>query len=294
MDTKWCVDWLSVTFKDSFTDLELRKVLAFGYPLRTWARDKGKFGYQQAFIHPFGIMVMSNHARPEMGVHVSFSGRALRALDEIGTAGVDLLTWAIAHNGRVSRMDLAIDVFGATIDPIELAKTARVPLEPGTARKWSYVKGHDGGTTAYIGSRKSERFLRIYDKAAEQGRTDLQWTRFELELKSDSARAAAKHFALLSDGERGGYIKGLIKNLFNPNDEIFQRAMEGSAEPLKTSKDTGDNTLAWIVGTVARSVAKTMTRRADIDVWGMLVEAVTSELKTLGYGEILSGTDEAE
>ena len=283
MNTAYSIDWLSVTFKGQATDLDLRKALSFGFPLKTWGRDKGKFGYQQAFIHPFGIMVMSNHARPEMGVHVSFSGRALRSLAEQGQASIDLLKWAINQGGRISRIDLAIDVFDVEINPIELAKCARVKDVPGTARKWSYVKGHDGGTTAYLGSRKSERFLRIYDKAAEQGRSDILWTRFELELKSDSARAAGAHFALLGENERGGYIKGLIKNLFNPDDEVFQTAMEGNAEPLKTAKDTDDKTLDWVMGTVASSVAKLMARRADVDIWGGFVQQVHANLVSMGH-----------
>lgn len=283
MNTAWSIDWLSITFKTGVSDLDFRKVLSFGFPLKTWQRDKGKFGYQQAFIHPFGILVMSNAARPEMGVHVSFSGRALRSLADVGTSGIELLEWALNERGRITRLDLAIDVFDQAIDPIALAKCARVLVNPGTARKWSYVQGHDGGTTAYIGSRKSERFLRIYDKAAEQRIQDQNWTRFELELKSDSARAAANHFTLLSDAERGGYIKGLIKNLFNPNDATFQEAMEGSADPLKTIKDTDDNTLEWLLNTVARSIAKTMARRADVDVWGLLTQAVHHNLSAAGH-----------
>lgn len=283
MKTAWSIDWLSVTFKTGVSDLDLRKALSFGFPLKTWAREKGKFGYQQAFVHPFGIMVMSNHARHEMGVHVSFSGRSLKSLLEQGVAGTTMLAWALEGNGKISRLDLAIDVFEVEIDPIALAKCPRIALEPGSARKWSYIKGNDGGTTAYIGSRKSERFLRIYDKAAEQRIKDMFWTRFELELKGDSARAAAKVFMGLSDGERPEYIKGLIKNLFNPNDNVFQGAMRGTAEPLKTVKDTDDNTLDWLLSTVARSVAKTMARRGDVDVWGMLVEAVHENLKAMGH-----------
>jgi len=293
MKTAWSIDWLSVTFKGEHTDLDLRKALSFSYPLKAWGRDKGKFGYQQSFIHPFGITVISNHSRPEMGVHVSFSGRALHSLDDVGMTGVELLHWSLENGGRVSRIDLAIDVFDVAIDPIELAKSPRMALDPGTARKWSYIKGHDGGTTAYVGSRKSERFLRIYDKAAEQRLQGALWTRFELELKSDSARAAAKMFDLLSDGERPEYIKGLIKNLFNPNNDDFQEAMSGTAIPLKTEKDTTDNSLEWLMGTVAKAMAKAMARRGDIDVWGIFVTEVHNNLKALGHMEDLGGNLDA-
>ena len=37
--------------------------------------------------------------------------------------------------------------------------------------------------TIYFGSRTSKVFIRIYDKALEQGLDDVEWTRVELELK---------------------------------------------------------------------------------------------------------------
>lgn len=284
MHTAWSIDWLSVTFKTGFTDLQLRKACSFGFPLKTWAIDKGKFGYSTAFIHPFGLLVMSNHSRPEMGVHLAFSGRALHSLAEHDITGVSLLQWALENGGRVTRLDLAIDAFEVEIDPITLASCPRIALEPGSARKWSSVKGHDGGATAYIGSRKSEKFLRIYNKAAEQHRNDILWTRLELELKSDSARAAANQFIAMTDEERPQFIKGMIKALFNPNDTTFQAVIHGAdTVKLPTVKDTDDKTLQWIMGTVAHSIAKTMARRADIDVWEELTAAVHNELTGMGF-----------
>ena len=294
VENSWSIDWLSVTFKQGYTELELRKMTSFGFPLKTWARDKGKFGYSQAFVHPYGHTVMSNHARPEMGVHLSYGGRALSSLAEHGITATSLLDWVLGSGGKITRIDLAIDVFGQVIDPCALAVMPRVVTSPGSARKWSSVQGHDGGATAYVGSRKSERFLRIYDKAKEQARSDLLWTRFELELKSDSARAAAKYLNAITDAERPEYIKGLIKNLFNPQDDLFQEIMTGSADPLKTVKDTTDKTYDWLVKSVARSVAKVMARRADIDVWGEFCRAVHAELTAMGYIEPPQGEGEAE
>lgn len=282
LNTAWSIDWLSVTFKNGVSDLDLRKMVAFGFPLRSWTEVQARFGYSFAMIHPFGHTVMMNHSRQEMGVHLSFPGRALRACFDGGVPATSLLEWAVNGGAKITRLDLAIDLFDVPVDPVELAQKPRMDLEPGTARKWSTVAGHDGGATAYIGSRKSERFLRIYDKAREQRRDDIVWTRFELELKSDSARAAAKHMVLLSDDERPQYIKGLIKALFNPNDETFQEAMKGPASVLTTVKDTEDNTIDWLMNSVAKTMAKTMARRTDVDVWAMFIQAVHSNLQELG------------
>lgn len=286
MITAWSIDWLSGTFKTGVSDLDVRKVTCFGFPLKTWTQTQAKFGYAQAFTHPLGHLVMANYSRPEMGVHLAFGGRALKALAEGSQPATALLAWMMQQGAKITRLDLAIDVFDVAIDPSELAKVARVTNAPGSAKKWRIWRGEDQGCTAYIGSRKSEKFLRIYDKAAETGDHSRHWTRFELELKGDAARAAAAQMALLNDQERSQYIKGLIKGVFNPNDETFQTAMDGPAEVLRTTKDTEDNTLNWLLDTVARSIAKTMLRRADQDVWGSLVKAVHDNLVAMDAVEL--------
>ena len=282
MNTAWSIDWLSVTFKTGVTDLDLRKVLSFGMPLKTWTEMQPRFGYSAAFVHPFGHYVMTNPGRPEMGVHLGMTGRSLRTLAEGAQPATNMLSWAIEHNGKVTRLDLAIDVFDQEIDPIALAACPRVDNAPGTARKWSSVQGDKGGKTAYIGSRKSEKFLRIYDKAAESGQLDRPWTRFECEFKGDAARVAAAQMVLLSDQERPLYIQGLIKGLFNPQDDTFQAAMTADAIALKTVKDTTDKTLGWLLTSVPKTLAKKMNERTDLDVWGEFVRSVHANMVALG------------
>lgn len=278
IETAWSIDWISATFKTGVTDLEVRKAMSFGFPLKTWTQAVARFGYSVCFVHPLGHSVMANYGRPEMGVHLSFGGRALSALDDGGHPAAKLLDWCLKEGAKITRIDLAIDVFGQQIDPMALAECARIEAFPGSAKKWSSVKGHDGGCTAYVGSRKSEKFMRIYDKAAEQKRVDLLWTRFELELKGDAAKAAAFQMGALSDTERPVFVKGLMRALFNPNDALYQSIMDAEAVVLKTVKDTTDKTLDWLLNTVAKSIANTMLRRSDIDVWGMLVEGVHANL----------------
>lgn len=64
--------------------------------------------------------------------------------------------------------------------------------------------------TLYIGSRKSEMFWRIYDKAAEMGRPELSplW-RFELELKGERARQFWNLWQR-SDANLPGILRGYL------------------------------------------------------------------------------------
>lgn len=278
LDTAWSIDWLSATFKTDATDLEIRRAVSFGFPMKAWTQTVAKFGYSVCFVHPFGHSVIAHYGRPEMGVHLSFGGRALTSLAEGGQHATALLDWCLKGGARISRLDLAIDVFGQQIDPMALAQSKRVEAYPGSAKKWSFVKGHDGGCTAYVGSRKSDKYLRIYDKAAEQKRSDILWTRFEIELKGDAARAAAFQMGNITDGERPEFVKGLMRALFNPDDDLYQAIMDADAVALKTVKDTSDKTLDWLLNTVCKSIALTMQRRSDLDVWGLIVQGVHANL----------------
>jgi len=282
MITMWSIDWFSCTFKHGETELDIRKAVSFGYPLRAWSVAQARFGYSFAMAHPFGHYIMTNPARPEMGAHLAFTGRSLAALNDGGIAAVKMLSWALDQNAKPTRLDLAIDVLDTEIDIESLAAAPRVKNAPGSARKWSVVRGHDKGCTVYVGSRKSDKFLRIYDKAAEQGIEGRSWTRFELELKGDAARAAAKQMWLLSDEERPQFIKGLIRALFNPDDELFQSIMDAPAAALVTEKDTRDGTLEWLMNTVSKTLANTMVRRADLDVWNDFVRMVHQQMVALG------------
>jgi len=278
IDTAWSIDWISATFKNGASDLDIRKAMSFGFPLKTWTQTVARFGYSVCFIHPLGHSVMANYGRPEMGVHLSFGGRALSAISEGGHPATKLLDWCLTQGAKVTRIDLAIDVFAQEIDIRALASAPRVAAFPGSAKKWRLWEGDDGGCTAYIGSRKSDKFLRVYDKAAEQKRKDVNWTRFELELKGDAAKAAAFQMGSLTDAERPVFVKGLMRALFNPDDELYQSIMDAEAVILTTVKDTSDKTLEWLLNTVCKSIANTMHRRSDIDVWGLIVEGVRANL----------------
>ncbi len=277
----WCIDWLSATFKGSITDTAVRDVVSFGFPKRAWTHGTPRYGYSFMMSHPFGHSIMSHPNRPEMGVHLSFTGRSLRSLGEGGITALSMLEWVLSEGGRTTRIDLAIDVFDEEIDIVALAGSPRVKAAPGSCRKWNYFKGHDGGCTAYIGSRKSEKFLRIYDKAAEQGLPDRKWTRFELEIKGDAAKEVAIQVAALKEGEHAAYIKGVMKAMFNPEDELYQRIMSAPAHIVTTNKDTDDNTLEWLMNSVAKTLAKTALRRSDVPVMEHFLAQVAANMNAL-------------
>lgn len=284
MEVTWTIDWISATFKGTLKDSEVRNALAFGFPRKAWTEITPRFGYKHALQHPMGHIVMFNPGRPDMGIHVIMGGRSLREMMLGGHTQLEMLSWVIANGGRVTRLDLAVDVLDETIDLIALASCPRVKDAPGSARKWSQVSGSDGGQTVYIGSRQSEKFLRIYDKAIESGIRDRPWVRFELEIKGDTARQVVGEFMALPDSERSAYIRGIMRAMFNPEDRLYQSIMDAPTVLVSAGKNTEDTTLEWLLQTVAKTVAKTILRRSDVDVWGEFQHAIQAQIVALDRG----------
>jgi hypothetical protein len=94
---------------------------------------------------------------------------------------------------RITRLDVAFDFIGCeeTTDAVYAAYEGR---QPGGRTLKTQVIYSSTGTTFYLGSRSTERILRIYDKGKQQG-LDVTWTRIELELKGALANLNAEAIA---------------------------------------------------------------------------------------------------
>lgn len=192
------------------------------------------------------LCVMASEPDDRMGVHVSWGGSALQTVNPRA-----VLRQALAMGANITRIDIAIDW------PHNLLLgSMKMWLDMGDAetraRDWNLITGRKG-QTLYVGSRTSEKFLRIYDKAAEQG-IDGPWFRIELECKGDSARGIAQHV----DSEGYVYFGDIIKGFCDfPKYDPWQQAttsptlLEGIPRPEKRR-----DTFSWLMKSVAPSVAK--------------------------------------
>ncbi len=133
------------------------------------------------------------------GVLVDLSGKACGAL---GDRLVPFMRWC-AERGKVRRLDLAIDDRRELVTYERLAEAIDSGALVTRARGVHWIIGKDaatgerGGWTLYVGSRSSERCVRIYDKRAERHeRAGIEvgapWIRVELEASGDYADALAR------------------------------------------------------------------------------------------------------
>jgi len=209
------IDWLAGTFKEWTNETEnfLRTYADFG---NTQA-GKPRNGYNQCEVASSGVELFWSTNHQGMGYHAVFSGTALRNLFELsGVKPLTLLHAAIDAGMRVSRLDLAKDCTGETFDGEAIYKSLEQGLGGGASRTVSRIVSNNNGETIYLGSRQSERFIRIYNKAAQTGNDTELWWRLEIETKGDVARLVAS--SLLETGSIGRVLDGtFLKMVGTPN-----------------------------------------------------------------------------
>jgi len=249
-----CLDWLSFTApkndNQSFPTLPPWESGLDGKP------DVPRFGYRQATRYPSGMVVMYDGATPTMGFHYIYSGSALKSLDEVfEDGGIHVLNWHNSKGHKCTRIDLAIDVYDSPF----LLPTLKVMSErhewTGTAHSSTTIQSSDGkGLTIYVGSRSSERFVRMYDKSAQMG-IDGNWTRIEAEIKGDSARAVGRAILGVGNGGLSMVAQSVISRVCEFPCPSWHAVFDGETMEIGTPKVEEKQTEAWLLGVVAQAAA---------------------------------------
>lgn len=223
-----------------------------GAPLRELGH--GGYGYERSWLGPFGVRVYASGDRAD--IHVVFPGEAC----EVVGAGL-VLALALNLAVKVTRIDLAVD--GAAFTPEMAYKAFKGGQRRGLARRWRWMESEEG-STLYIGSRQSKRFMRIYDRRGV--------TRVEVELKEEAAGIA---FQRVVDGvgatlgaEAIGWVRSICDFVDRSADANVSRcplldwwaAFVGGAEKLRvrlggTVRATLERTRRWLTKQVSAVLA---------------------------------------
>jgi len=249
------IDWLAGTFhKERSNEAEFINKYARALPILS---GTPRHGYNQAEIDRHGVQLLWNSDREEMGTHVVFPGSALKSLYEQQNVQLATLLRDFANAGaKISRLDLAKDFTGAEIDLETIYQSLERGRNEGTARSFSKVQSAGGGYTLYVGSRQSEKFIRIYNKAAQESLTDTYWYRYELETKGMVARAVAT--SLIASGNWSGVFdvatRGML-DFFGTTPLAHFYALDTVPVGLPKIERQTDRE-AWIASQVLPAVAK--------------------------------------
>ena len=185
-------DWLSFTTK-KHTVVELIDLLGLrGCPFETVSGSKG---YQWREYYN-GISIHFNEKDFQIAsqefIWLEMSGQGCRAFESYGNGDYCAL-FTLARedpaNVHITRLDVAFDDMTGVFDIIKICDDVRNENFVSRLSKYQSIYSN-AGNAVYFGSKKSNVFIRIYDKAAERGYNDpsLHWIRCELQLKDTNAR----------------------------------------------------------------------------------------------------------
>ena len=175
------IDWLALTLNDTSDAWNLVLTLSAGRAL-SWVAGGGWHGYESSYRLDNGAVVA--YGGVNGGVHLELPATALSFFGDAVPALLDV------HDWKCSRLDVAADTDAVTVQEIVLGRQWRTKSKSIKAIQ-DLVSGDY--ETLYIGSRSrnSRKFVRVYDKAKEQG-VDGVWTRVEVQLRDRFADAALR------------------------------------------------------------------------------------------------------
>lgn len=250
------IDWLSITFAP---DEDIPRI----FPLLDWNYiGRGMHGYKFKYQDRItGARFQSGSASEEMGVHLTLDGEALNSLRST-FGGVDdgLVKTLADRHGYASRIDLTLNIHEGQLTPRKVFNAFKAGTLKARASKGRFVEGIDGnvsGDTFYLGSPKSDRQFRAYNKGAELRIVDgAAWLRLELELRNLSAQGA---FGSCKDNGVAETVSGHMDDFITWNNDEYRTAIGGpSAQPYELPRKPS-NRQRWLLGQVAQALANEIT-----------------------------------
>ena len=178
------IDYL--TYSDSVENVSAIVEMLGLYDVQ-WTMIKGRYGWRDAMFYR-GITIYTG-GRDDIGVNLS--GRGCRTVESL-RPGFDwyallmsLLDKERKGEGHISRLDVAADDHEGVLDMQKIFKyiaTGRVICK---AKFRTWTQGSE--EHCYFGSPSSDRRVRIYNKALEQGKPEEHWIRAEMQMRDDAA-----------------------------------------------------------------------------------------------------------
>lgn len=167
----------------------------------------GKFSYPHGLywlngaieLHHFGDLPSPRYAHqmPEFQTRRSWLIIKGSGCSQVGFSGVHTIAQYALLGGTCTRLDVRRDLHGEDLSLVEDVIDSCTNGHLRLSRQWQQfpIRSAEGlliGNGCYLGSPKSERFIRCYDKGLEQQTHPSGcFHRYECELKADHAHEAA-------------------------------------------------------------------------------------------------------
>ncbi|UVT15538.1 MAG: replication initiation factor domain-containing protein [Nitrospira sp.] len=210
--------WLRFTIPSSTVDEVIHLIGG------DWIKDqKGFQGYQQSWLsrgNTGGLGRIGTGAKRNVReVHVDLSQELIS--DWTYEKFQHIAQWVFDKQGHFGRIDIALDDRSGLIDVDHLYQAVAIGQCVSHFRQSRLIagldigSGSDTGKTLCLGSRQSDTYLRIYDKAAEQRAKERpvqgSWLRWEMEWKNERAQAVGLALSTLDQEAFQRYIVGVFR-----------------------------------------------------------------------------------
>lgn len=263
------IHWIAGTFKGR-ENPKLPPILSQKYvPCKPYN------GYTVGSKYADGRQHWENPDRPEMGSHIQWDGEAC---DNCPLDPVDLVIELQQAKFSFTRIDMAIDAIGFNLRPQRATEEIANDRCKTLARKCPFWGDpRDPGYTQYVGTKKSEIFVKLYDKAAEMGVSG-DHTRIELTVKDRRADSAAS--ALVRDRD---FRRLVVAFVDFPEWDTWNAIMAVTLEKLPAERKTSQTKL-WLLRSAASALAKQMILDGDEAFYFQFLDQVREVHKRLSSG----------
>lgn len=253
------IHWLEVTFKPARSKKlpeSLPKEGTECYPLH---------GYNTGTKFQDGRMEFTHTARADMGCHIQWDGNAL---DTCVMQPLELVKFLYTVGARFTRIDLANDCQNYGLRAEDATKAIQEKRFKCRCKKTpAWFDPTFGGWTQYFGTRWSDIYVRIYDKAAEL-HIKADYTRVELVVKGERAHKAAQ--AIISGTDFRALVSGYVRIT---GWEQWDAIMVADAVAIPAEKkDTATD--HWLLGVCAKTLARRLDESGDDELWFRFLEQV--------------------
>jgi len=215
-------------------------------------------------------MEFTHTNRPDMGLHIQWDGASL---DALSFPILSLVEFLISAGAKFTRIDLAVDAQNYGLKPEDATNEIREKRFKCRCKKTpAWFDPTFGGWTQYLGTKASEIYLRIYDKAAEMG-TQGDHTRVELVVTGKRAQKAAA--AIVSGVDFRRLVAGYATF---PQWAAWAEVMAADAVALPAEKKETATDL-WLLGQCAKTLARRLDELGDDELWFRFLEQVQANRK---------------
>ncbi|MBV8281239.1 MAG: replication initiation factor domain-containing protein [Candidatus Eremiobacteraeota bacterium] len=239
------LDYLSVTFDWGFDVSQMEQFVG------KWKESgRGGHGYEKLEISANGAIAQSRGTRA-MGVHVDIKGELLSIIRSTFMTDKELIEWVKLHGGRASRIDVCVNIVDDELEVQDLWllwQKKQVVTRARLAKRY-YAQPEEGTDDGfYIGSKDSDKFMRIYDKGRQLGLRQ-KWIRVELQSRKSRARAIQRGLEM-TDKSRDLINRALLDYCAFVN-ETYIAALEGHDDEIPPIPRSEPQFYKWLRTQVA-------------------------------------------